>query len=316
MKLFKNIVIMEQLNFIYNKTQTLSLEELELTYKEDYPNGLPMGGIYHCVLIRSVMAMLEKYGLKCDEPEIVAADNREKYRPGVTVSPALAEQYGAHSLQAHTLRRIHTCLKVRDFETEEMETVIGISYFQKGIQVGFGMNVRVCDNMMVMGAGDLISNCTIGGVGTPAKVNQSIEVLLKKIDEKIQGLSGEVVSWREIIQGLKEYTIGEDEVRHFFAWLKELRIAYDTSNKMLHHTQIYPLNDSQINAAMERWMVHKCESDNEPFTVWDLYNILNQDLKPTKVEIPVLYPQLVRLDAELLNAAAHRFKGHFTPWGK
>ena len=209
-----------------------------------------------------------------------------------------------------------TCLKVRDFETEEMETVIGISYFQKGIQVGFGMNVRVCDNMMVMGADDLISNCTIGGVGTPAKVNQSIEVLLKKIDEKIQGLSGDVVSWREIIQGLKEYTIGEDEVRHFFAWLKELRIAYDTSNKMLHHTQIYPLNDSQINAAMERWMVHKCESDNEPFTVWDLYNILNQDLKPTKVEIPVLYPQLVRLDAELLNAAAHRFKGHFTPWGK
>ena len=83
---------MEQLNFIDNKTQTLSLEELELTYKEDYPNGLPMGGIYHCVLIRSVIAMLEKYGLKCDEPEIVAADNREKYRPGVTVSQSLAEQ--------------------------------------------------------------------------------------------------------------------------------------------------------------------------------------------------------------------------------
>ena len=105
-------------------------------------------------------------------------------------------------------------------------------------------------------------------------------------------------------------------MRNFFAWLKELRIAYDTSNKKLHHTQIYPLNDSQINAAMERWMICKCESDMKSFSVWDLYNILNQDLKPTKVEIPVLYPQLVRLDTELLNAVAHQFKGHFTPLRK
>ena len=51
------------------------------------------------------------------------------------------------------------------------------------------------------------------------------------------------------------------------------------------------------------------------FSVWDLYNILNQDLKPTKVGIPVLYPQLVRLDAELVNAVAHQFKGHLTPLG-
>ena len=103
-------------------------------------------------------------------------------------------------------------------------------------------------------------------------------------------------------------------MRNFFAWLKELRIAYDTSNKKLHHSTIYPLNDSQINAAMERWMIRKCESDMESFSVWDSYNILNQDLKPTKVEIPVLYPQLVRLDGELLNAASLQFKGHLKPW--
>jgi hypothetical protein len=173
----------------------------------------------------------------------------------------------------------------------------------------------IAKNMMIMGARYFVSTSCMGGIIGKQENMKNVAELIGKCDELLEGFSEHVVAWREQLEQLRTVRLEMNQCRLIFSRLMEERILFDTADKQLHKTTIYPLNDSQINAAMERWMVRKCESDMASFSVWDLYNILNQDLKPTKVEIPVLYPQLVRLDGELLNAAAHRFKGHFTPWG-
>ena len=43
------------LDFSRNKTQELSLADLAKTYIENYPNGEPVGGIYHYVLINEML---------------------------------------------------------------------------------------------------------------------------------------------------------------------------------------------------------------------------------------------------------------------
>ena len=86
-----------------------------------------------------------------------------------------------------------------------------------------------------------------------------------------------------------------------FGRLMEERIKYDTQNKDLHTRTIYPLNDTFIKLAYERYLAMISRTSHKAVTAWDFYNILNEDLKPSKVDMPLLQPQMVRLNDFLMN---------------
>jgi hypothetical protein len=46
---------MKELYFTQRNVEVLTLEELSQTYKENYPNGLPVGGMYHFVLLNRLV---------------------------------------------------------------------------------------------------------------------------------------------------------------------------------------------------------------------------------------------------------------------
>ena len=141
-----------QLDFSKNKTQELTLEDLEKTYIEDYPNGQPVGGIYHYALIQAILEKLKAAGLKPEVQQITAADNGDRQRPGVTIYKEAEAQYGVGSFESHALRRVYAIINVKDFADKDTDYNCAISYHQKAISVGFGPQVRVCSNMMIMGA--------------------------------------------------------------------------------------------------------------------------------------------------------------------
>ena len=66
---------MKQLDFTQKNVEVLTLEELSQTYKENYPNGMPVGGMYHFVLMNQLVEMLEKAGFSPKVEEIFAANS-------------------------------------------------------------------------------------------------------------------------------------------------------------------------------------------------------------------------------------------------
>jgi hypothetical protein len=291
----------EKLDFSRNKTQELSLENLARTYIENYPNGEPVGGIYHYMLISALLGRIKRVGLKPEVMQITAADNRDRMRPGVTIFKEMEEKYGAGSFESHALRRVYAIIRVQDFADKDTDYNCAISYHQKGISVGFGPQVRVCSNMMIMGARYFLSTTSLGGIMGKQENVKNVTELITKCDEVLEGFSESVVTWREQLERLRGITLTVDQCRIIFSRLMEERIMYDTTDKALHKTTIYPLNDTCIKAAYERYMAHLAQTPEKVINAWGFYNILNEDLKPSKVDMPVLQPQMVRLNDFLMK---------------
>ena len=289
------------LDFSVNKTQELSLENLAKTYSENYPNGEPVGGIYHYVLIQAILEKLEKAGLKPEVMQITAADNRDRMRPGVTIFKDMEAQYGVGSFESHALRRVYAIINVKDFADKDTDYNCAISYHQKGISVGFGPQVRVCSNMMIMGARYFVSTTSLGGIMGKQENMKNVNELLDKADALIGGFSTSVVEWREKLEMLQHVSLDVNQCRVIFGRLMEERIKYDTQNKDLHKTTIYPLNDTCIKLAYERYLAMITKTSHKAVTAWVFYNILNEDLKPSKVDMPLLQPQMVRLNDFLMK---------------
>ena len=63
---------MKELDFQKNKVEVMTLDELSQTYRENYPNGLPVGGMYHFALIQQILESFERYNLKYEVKEVFA----------------------------------------------------------------------------------------------------------------------------------------------------------------------------------------------------------------------------------------------------
>jgi hypothetical protein len=290
-----------QLDFSKHKTQELTLEDLSRTYIEDYPNGQPVGGIYHFALIQEILKKLEAAGLKPEVQQITAADNGDRQRPGVTIYKEAEAQYGVGSFESHALRRVYAIINVKDFADKDTDYNCAISYHQKAISVGFGPQVRVCSNMMIMGARYFVSTSCMGGILERQENMKHVGELLDHCDDLIGGFSTSVVEWRERLAQLSQTSLEVNQCRVIFGRLMEERIKYDTQDKNLHTKMIYPLNDTFIKRAYERYLALISQSEDQQITAWALYNILNEDLKPSKVDMPLLQPQMVRLNDFLMT---------------
>ena len=233
--------------------------------------------------------------------EMAKGEQIENFLRSEQIRKEMEEKYGEGSFESHALRRVYAIIKVKDFEDKDTDYNCAISYHQKGISVGFGPQVRVCSNMMIMGARYYISTTSLGSIIGKQENMKNVAELLGKCDEVLAGFSEHVVTWREQLAQLKTMRLEQNQCRVIFSRLMEERILFDTANKALHKTTIYPLNDTCIKRAYERYLAYVAPHSNKAVTAWDLYNILNEDLKPGRVDMPVLQPQMVRLNDFLFN---------------
>ena len=283
-----------ELDFKHNKTQQLTLEELKETQHEDLSNGNPVGGIYHFNLLETLLSLCHVHGLNPQIASIVAADNQDKYRPGVTINERIEKEYGEGCFKSHTLRRICATIEIKDFADEEHGYYLVVSYYQKGISVGFGPHARVCSNMMILGSDHVFSTMAMPGMGKLKNQTNDVDCMLKMIDAYLDEAPTNVKLFKERLTAMQSAEIGYEQVNDIFVSLMKQRIAYDSPDKCIHDSLGYALSQKQINAALTRYM--KQESSGSPVkTVYDFYQVLNYDLKAAQTEIPQLLPQSVRL---------------------
>ena len=296
-------------DFSKEKVQTITLAELEATYKENDVYGRPLGGIYHSDLINGISDMARNAGLEVEMGEMFAVNNLDGKRPGVALLPEVEEKEGERSIRAHLLRRVFATIRMAPHRGETVGgfcPAIAISYSQHGIQIGIGPNIHICRNQTILCAKQMISNfgyCRLEmdkkDLAGPDWWRPTVEGW---IDEVAKGVMQQ--QWADIIQSLDEQLVYESDMQQIFGGLMQLRIQADTSEKSLRTGEVPPLTQSQINHCMERVLIkHFGKGGAGMCTKWDILNAMTDTLKPLNdsdgIRVPIcdtsrLLPQLAK----------------------
>ena len=296
-------------DFSKEKVQTITLAELEATYKENDVYGRPLGGIYHSDLINGISNMARNAGLEVEMGDMFAVNNLDGKRPGVALLPEVEEKEGERSIRAHLLRRVFATIRMAPHRGETVGgfcPAIAISYSQHGIQIGIGPNIHICRNQTILCAKQMIANfgyCRLEmdkkDLAGPDWWRPTVEGW---IDEVAKGVMQQ--QWADIIQSLDEQLVYESDMQQIFGGLMQLRIQADTSEKSLRTGEIPPLTQSQINHCMERVLIkHFGKGGAGMCTKWDILNAMTDTLKPLNdsdgIRVPIcdtsrLLPQLAK----------------------
>lgn len=134
------------------KVQTITLEQLARTHKENDVYNQPLKGIYHFELFHKVIEMCNEQHFNVEVYDLFAAQNKDRAQPGVVLLPQVEAQYGDKAVEAHILRRVFANIRITDFDDDENTTNLAVAFHQRGIQAGFGNMVKICHNQCMLNA--------------------------------------------------------------------------------------------------------------------------------------------------------------------
>ena len=279
-----------QFNFSVNNIETMSLDTLRRTHKENDIYGQPVKGIYHYEVIQRMADLCEKHNLNYEVEEIFAAQNKNKNQPGVVVLPQVEREFGVQAVEAHILRRIYTTIRINDWETDELTTTLVVAFHQDGIQAAIGPCVKICHNQCILSPERSVANYGRDKVTT--------EELFDRVDEWLSNFHTNMTEDRERIKRLKSKVVSPTELYAFIGLLTDIRVSHDSADKRLSsQVDTYPLNQGQISVFTEDLL--KLNLEKGKITLWDIYNVATELYKPGRTDIPAMIPQNGAL-AELL----------------
>ena len=271
-----------QFDFKNNSVETMTLETLRRTHRENDIYGKPVKGIYHYELLEQAMNLCQKHNLHYEVEEIFAAQNKNKDQPGVVILPEVEKRFGELAVEAHVLRRVYATIRIKDLETDELTTTLVIAFHQNGIQTAIGPCVRICHNQCILSAER--------SAATYGRDKLSLEELLERMDSWLSNFEVQMNEDRERIRRLKEKTISQAEMFAYIGLLTALRVSHDSKDKRLSATvETYPLNQGQISEFTEALLLQSMEK--QTLTAWDLYNVATEIYKPGHTDIPAIIPQ-------------------------
>ncbi len=273
---------MKTFNFEIEKIQTLDLQTLKSTYKENDVYGNPLRSVYHYQVINEVLDICKRNNLKFDIQDMFAANNNSKQFPGVSTLPQVEDIHGKGAPEAHILRRVYTTIAIHDGEDSELNTNIAIAYHQDGIQIAFGTTVKICHNLCILGADKIVSNYGNGKI--------SNEEIFKTVDAWLHNFGDYQERDQRIINKMREIECTKTDALQLIGMLTAIRVSFDSNiGNMRESLNNYPLNQAQISMYTESYL--RFSEVNETVTLWDMYNIGTKIYKPHSTEIPNILPQ-------------------------
>lgn len=280
------------LDFDISKVQTLTLEQLARTEKENDYNGKPLMGIYHFQLIQQIQEMCAERGYKAEIWDLFAANNKDRRAPGVSRLPQKEEKYGERAIEAHILRRVYCNIRLYDLDKGEgddaITTNLAISFHQKGLQVGIGRNVVICHNQTMLNREQYAATYKDGR--TPGI---ALSEMIAKIGVWLDDLRNITADDDEKIEKMKRRVISAQEMFTIIGMLTSLRVASETKFKAIRNNNTIPLNQAQISRITEKMML--AYQDRGKVTAWDFYNAATDMYKPYMLDQPMILSQNLAL---------------------
>lgn len=282
----------EFLNFEDNKVQAITLDQLERTNKENRGDNRECPhGIYHYVLIQQVLEMCEKAGYDAEVYDMFATNNKDKQTPGVSVYPELEATFGKRAVEATTLRRVFANVRLTNFDDADLTMNLAISYTQKGIQVGFGTNVKVCHNQNMLGTGRFVADYSaFNKYSRGEEIKTDLKGIFAKIGTWLTDAEKVYITDKDTIKKMQESVIDAQTMFTILGILHTTRVCCDTSDKSIRYKGVtYPLNQMQLNKFTEGLV--KKQQEQKYVTAWDFYNCATDLYKPMTCEQNLILPQ-------------------------
>ncbi|WP_308276238.1 DUF932 domain-containing protein [Prevotella sp.] len=268
------------------KTQSITLEQLSRTHREDDVYGNPLRGIYHFDLFNKVIDECTELGYNVEVYDMFAAQNRDRQSPGVVLLPQVEEIKGQHAVEAHILRRVYANIRITDFDNDETTTNVAVAFHQKGIQIGFGPNVMICHNQCMLSPELYMSSYSEKG---KKGSGMGVAAMLDTLKSWLVDARHIIETDRERIAKMKETRITAEQMFLLIGLMTATRVKADTSRKSIRENITYPLNQSQITLFTEDML--EAYHDKEFVTAWDMYNSATNLYKANRMDIPALLPQ-------------------------
>ena len=274
-------------DFDKQKVQVLTLEQLKRTNKENRGDDRSCPhGIYHFALIQQILDMCNEHGYDAEVYDLFATNNRDKQTPGVSLYPELEQRYGERAVEAHTLRRVYANIRLKNFDTPELTTNLAVSYTQKGIQVGFGRNVKICHNQCMLGSGRFASDYS----ARKDMPKMGLESILKTVGGWLTDAEHIVITDDDTIERMKQTVLTAEQLYVILGMLMAIRVQSDTAIKNIRRSgNIYPLNQAQLSQFTEALLVK--QHDEGRITAWSFYNCATDLYKPSTAETNLILPQ-------------------------
>lgn len=269
------------------KVQTLTLDQLERTHKENDVYGNPLRGIYHYALLNEIIGICKEQSYNVEVYDLFAAQNKDRNTPGVVLLPQVEAQYGERAVEAHILRRVFANIRLTNFDDEEKTTNLAVAFHQKGIQVGFGNMVKICHNQCMLSPTQYIATYSEKGTGRGNGV--TIPEVLDTVKSWLIDARHIIVTEREKIEKMQSIQVDAQQLFLLIGMLTALRVKCDTHESEIKETRVYPLNQAQISKFTESLLVRYHR--NQSVTVWDIYNAATDLYKANSMDIPALLPQ-------------------------
>lgn len=288
-------------SFEKEKVQTLTLDTLERTHKENDIYGNPLRGIYHYALLQQLIEMCEQHHYDVEVYDLFAAQNRDRNTPGVVLLPQVEAQFGERAVEAHILRRVFANIRLTNWDDESYTTNLAVAFHQKGIQVGFGNMVKICHNQCMLCPTQYVSTYNERGNGrSPQQV--TIEEVMQTVKSWLFDAEHRIVTERAKIERMKQIEVNAAQMFTLIGMLTAIRVKCDSRNKRIHENRVYPLNQAQISDFTEQMLVRYDEK--QLITAWDVYDAATNLYKANTMDIPSLLPQnraMVRFLDEQFN---------------
>ena len=269
------------------KVQTLTIDQLERTHKENDVYGKPLRGIYHYELLNDIIGMCREQNYDVEVYDLFAAQNKDRNTPGVVLLPQVEAQFGERAVEAHILRRVFANIRIKDFDDEETTTNLAVAFHQKGIQVGFGPNVMICHNQCMLNREHYIATYSEKGTGRGNGI--TIPEVLDIVKSWLVDARHIIVTEREKIEKMKQIQVDAQQMFILIGMLTALRVKCDTHIKEIKESRVYPLNQAQISTFTESMLLQYHREQR--VTVWDIYNAATDLYKANTMDIPSLLPQ-------------------------
>lgn len=273
-------------DFEKTKTQAITLEQLNRTYRENDVYGNPLRGIYHYDLFSKVISECEELGYNVEVYDMFAAQNRDRQSPGVVRLPQVEAEKGENAVEAHILRRVYANIRITDFDDEETTTNVAVAFHQKGIQIGFGPNVMICHNQCMLSPDLYMSSYSEKG---KKGSGMEISAMFDTLQSWLVDVRHIIETDRERIAKMKETKITAEQMFLLIGLMTATRVKADTTRKTIRENITYPLNQSQITVFTEDML--EAYREKEYVTAWDMYNSATNLYKANRMDIPALLPQ-------------------------
>jgi len=269
-----------QINFSKKeKLAELNLETLRETVNESNITGKPFNGLMHFAFIERIMDFAEKANLKPEIHRIEAVNNNNKYAPGVSQIPGLADKHGENDHRSLLLRRVFADIVMKSHETDDYVFSAAMIYHQGGVQIGLGPQVKTCKNLCIMGADHYVSTYGKNQV-------ENLDHMFSLINEWLETPDNHFERGMNFIENLKNYDIDFESFKKLVGALYMRKSLSDISKS---YSSPF-LKESQIGAIIDKYNSvaynpSKKEYD-KPVNLYDIYSNATEFHRPLYTDMP------------------------------